>query len=383
VGRRGRLRPQAAWICPDRAPSPLVRTALRDEDRELTQGRSTTDDASGDGARGRRRWLRRSLLILLALLVVEYLVVPELVGASKNLDLLSSLNVGWLAGGVVAEAGSLLCYALMTQTLLGANPPPLTRMVRITLATTAISHVVPGGSAGGAGLGYQLLTDSGVDGSDAAFTLATQGIGSAVVLNAMLWLSLLVSIPLAGVHPIYVAIALVGLVALIAVTALVYTFTRGEERAVRVVRAIGRRVPRVGEDRLERLVRQMGESLSELAHDRVTLRRAVMYAGLNWGLDALSLWCFVAALGRYVNPFELFAAYGIANVLATVPITPGGLGVIEASAASLIVSFGSPRALATLAVIGWRLVNFWFPIPLGALAYVSLRVPMGKNDPPD
>jgi uncharacterized protein (TIRG00374 family) len=325
------------------------------------------------------KWARNSVVILLALLVVEYLVVPELVGASKNLKLLSGLNVGWLISGVAAEIGSLLCYALLTHTLLGADPPPMTRLIRIVLATTAISHVIPGGAAGGAGLGYQLLTDNGVDGPDAAFTLATQGIGSAVVLNVMLWLTLLVSIPLAGVHPIYVVVALVGLIALLAVAALVYTFTRGEERAVRVVRAVGRRVPRVGADRLEHVIRQVGDSLGHLARDRSGLRRAVLYAALNWGLDAVSLWCFLAALGRLVNPFELFAAYGIANVLAVVPITPGGLGIIEASAASLIVSFGSPRSIATLAVLGWRLVNFWLPIPLGALAYLSLKVPRGSG----
>jgi len=277
------------------------------------------------------------------------------------------------------EAGSLFCYALLTHTLLGANRPPLNRLVRIVLATTAVAHVVPGGTASGAGLGYQLLTSEGVEGPDAAFTLATQGIGSAVVLNIMLWLSLLVSIPLAGVHPIYVAIALVGLLALLAITALVYTFTRGEERAVRLVRAVGRRVPRVGEEHLERLVRQLGDSVSHLARDHSSLRRAALCASLNWGLDAASLWCFVAALGRFVNPFELFAAYGIANVLATVPITPGGLGVIEASAASLIVSFGSPRTIATLAVLGWRLVNFWLPIPIGAATYLSLKVPRGAG----
>jgi uncharacterized protein (TIRG00374 family) len=325
------------------------------------------------------KWARNSVVILLALLVVEYLVVPELIGASKNLKLLSGLNVAWLIGGVAAEAGSLFCYAQLTHSLLGADAPPLTRLIRIVLSTTAISHVVPGGAAGGAGLGYQLLTDNGVDGPDAAFTLATQGIGSAVVLNVMLWLALLVSIPLAGVHPIYVVVALIGLIALVAVAALIYTFTRGEERAVHVVRAVGRRVPRVGADRLEHVVRQVGDSLSHLAEDRSGLRRAVLYAALNWGLDSVSLWCFVAALGRLVNPFELFAAYGIANVLAVIPITPGGLGIIEASAASLIVSFGSPRSVATLAVLGWRLVNFWLPIPLGALAYLSLKVPRGSG----
>ena len=342
--------------------------------------------AARDGPRSRHRWrrvvvgrARRGLLIFLAMLIVEYLVVPELVGASRNLDLLSRLNVGWLVAGIGFEAGALVCYALLVGTLLLNVRPPIFTLVRIIMATTATAHVVPGGAAGGAGLGYQLLTSAGVDGADAGFGLGSAAIGSAIVLNAMLWVALLVSIPLAGLHTIYVVIALVGLLALLAASALVYLLTRGEEHAVSFVRAVGRRIPRVGADRLERVVRQVGASVVELGRDRVLLRRAFVWSGLNWLLDAASLWAFVAAFGHAANPVELFTAYGIANVLAVIPVTPGGLGVIEATAAALLVSFGIPHAVATLGVLGWRLVNFWLPIPLGVVAYLSLVLPRGSG----
>ncbi len=324
-------------------------------------------------------WLRHGLLVFLLLLVVEYLVIPELVGASKNLHLLSKLNFGWLVAGIVLEAGSILSYSMLTRTLLPGGGPGIFTLFRIVLATTAVAHVIPGGAAGGAGVGYRLLTSKGVEGTDAGFAMATEAIGSAVVLNVMLWLALLVSIPLAGLHPIYVVTALVGLLALLGAAALAYTITRGGERALRVVRSIGQRIPRVGADRFERLVRQAGDSVVHLAQDRAVLKRALLWAGLNWLLDAASLWSFVTAFGHFVDPIELFAAYGIANVLGAIPITPGGLGVIEASAAALLVTFGVGSRIATLAVLGWRLVNFWLPIPVGAAAYISLRVPRGSG----
>jgi hypothetical protein len=58
-------------------------------------------------------------------------------------------------------------------------------------------------------------------------------------------------------------------------------------------------------------------------------------------------------------------------------LTPGGLGVIDSTAPLLLVSFGVTRSVATLGVLAWRLVNFWLPIPAGAAAYVSLKVPRG------
>jgi uncharacterized protein (TIRG00374 family) len=341
------------------------------------------DDTSGSG---RRSWLSvvkalltHGVVVFLGLLAIEYLVIPLLVGASKNLHLLSRINLGWLVAGTVLEAASLLCYALLTRTLLLGARPAFNRLVRIVLATTAVDHVIPGGAAGGAGLGYHLLTSDGVEGADVGFALGTEAIGSAIVLNAMLWASLLISIPLAGLHPIYVTIALAGVLAMLGACALVYTFTRGEERAVRIVRAVGRRIPRVGQNRLERLVRQIGDSMVHLGRDPTLLKRGVLWAGLNWLLDAASLWSFVAAFGHLVNPVELFVAYGVANVLAVFPVVPGGLGVIEASAVTLLVSFGTAGDVATLAVLGWRLVNFWLPIPVGAAAYISLRVPRGSG----
>ncbi len=83
---------------------------------------------------------------------------------------------------------------------------------------------------------------------------------------------------------------------------------------------------------------------------------------------------FVGAFGRWVNPVALLVAYGVANIVAAIPITPGGLGVIEATLSGILVGFGTPRAIAIWGVLGWRLVNFWLPIPVGGAAYLSLRV---------
>jgi uncharacterized protein (TIRG00374 family) len=116
------------------------------------------------------------------------------------------------------------------------------------------------------------------------------------------------------------------------------------------------------------------DSFMMLARDKRVMAWALLWASLNWLLDAASLWCFVAAFGSLVNPVELFAAYGIANVAGALPVSPGGLGIIDAAAPLLLVGFGVTRSVATLGVLGWRMVNFWLPIPTGAAAYVSLKV---------
>jgi uncharacterized protein (TIRG00374 family) len=340
----------------------------------------------GEKARPRSRWraavpapLRHGILIFLVVVVVEYLVVPELIGASRNVHYLEKLNVGWLAAGVGFEAASLFTYALLTWTVLPHHRPSISRLFRIDLSTTAVAHTVPGGSAASAGLGYRLLTTNGVTGTDAAFTMAIQGIGSAVVLNVMLWLALVVSIPLAGFHTIYIVVALLGMIALAFFGVLVLLLTRGEDPAARFVRRVGELLPRVRPDRFEETFRHISDSLRTLATNRDRLRSALVWAAANWLLDAAALWAFLAALGRYVNPIELLAAYGIANVLAAIPITPGGLGFVEASLPLLLASFGVTKNVALLGVLGWRIVNFWLPIPIGAASYLSLRLHRGEG----
>ena len=338
---------------------------------------------------GWRRWrswlpllvkpLRRGILLFALLLIIEYLVVPELVGASKDLSLLGRVNAVWLAAGVILEGLSLFCYGLLTQAVLppGAHNPGLSRLFRIDLAAAAVAHVIPAGTLGSAGIGYRLFTAENIKGRDAAVMMATKGLGSTVVLNVLLWLALVVSIPLAGFHPIYVTVAIIGAVVLLAIGILVFGITRRSERASRILRTVGDRIPGLTGDRLEQAIRDAGDSLSAFARDRRTLVISLTWAALNWLLDAASLWCFVAAFGRLLDPVELFAAYGIANVAGALPVTPAGLGVVDSLAPLLLVGFGLTRSVATLGVLAWRLVNFWLPIPAGAAAYVSLKVPRG------
>jgi uncharacterized protein (TIRG00374 family) len=321
--------------------------------------------------------LGRGIVIFVLLLVIEYLVVPELVGAGKDLYLLGRVNPAWLAAGVVLEGASLFCYGLLTRALLppGSVNPGLSRLFRIDLAAAAIAHVIPAGTVGSAGIGYRLFTAEGIDGHDAAVMMATKGLGSTVMLNALLWLALVVSIPLAGFHPVYATVAITGAVVLLAVVTLAFGITRRSKRASAILRVIGNRVPGLTGDRLERAIGEAGNSLSALARDRRTLAASLTWASLNWLLDAASLWCFVAAFSRLVNPVELFAAYGVANVAGALPVTPAGLGVIDSVTPLLLVSFGVTRSVATLGVLSWRLVNFWLPIPAGAIAYAWLKVP--------
>jgi uncharacterized protein (TIRG00374 family) len=337
-----------------------------------------TDDLGGPAPR-RKRWLPRTVRHLAELLVVgflvELLVVPQIGGTHKALHVLAAVNPFLPLLGVGLEVLSLLAYFALTRALIPKRSDPgLLTVARIQLSTLSLSHCLPGGNAVGYSLGYRLLTKAGVSGTDTGFALATQALGSAVVLNIIFWLALLVSLPLYGFQVVYLSVAIVGMVLMSAIAGLVVLFTKGDQRALQVVRALGRHLPFVSSDTLTRVFTQLAHRVQELSRDRRQMGTALGLAALNWLLDAASLFVFVGAFGHWVDPVGVLVAYGVAYIVAALPITPGGLGVVETALTGILVGFGAPRTIALWGVIGYRLVNFWLPIPAGGLAYLSIRV---------
>jgi uncharacterized protein (TIRG00374 family) len=270
---------------------------------------------------------------------------------------------------------ALLCYSLLTRAALGPEGDKVTvlRLFRIQLSTKALGSIMPAGSAASSALGYRLLTLSGVHGPDAGFALATAGIGSAVVLNLILWFGLIISIPIRGVNALYGFAAIVGIILMLIASALIFGLVEGQGRAERAVRWLARHV-RLDADRASEVIRHLGNRLEGLIADRQLLVRVIVWASANWLFDMAAVYVFLRAFGGNLAIDGLIVAFGLANVMAVVPITPGGLGIIEGIYIPTIVGFGLSRSTATVGILAYRLAQFWLPIVVGAGCYLSLRV---------
>lgn len=343
-------------------------------DTDAVRPAETSGDRKAEKS-GSRKAIKRTLLFVAMLFIVYYLVLPQLVRGRESADLLKEVNPLLLILALGLEIAALIAYTVLTRVTLPPEPRlSLFTIFRVQLATRSVTNLVPGGSAAGGTLGFRLFTEAGVAPTAAGFAMATVGLGSAVVLNLILWTALLISIPLNGFNPIYVSAAIVGVLLLASAGALVYLLMEGRDRAERVLRAIARRIPYVQEDTASRFIHQLADRLHDLARQPELVRRGVLWASANWLLDAAALWVLLRAFGESLNPINLIVAFGVAGVLAAIPITPGGLGLVEAALPSLLVGFGVPLPTATIAVLSWRLIQFWMPIPLGGLAYASLKL---------
>jgi uncharacterized protein (TIRG00374 family) len=89
--------------------------------------------------------------------------------------------------------------------------------------------------------------------------------------------------------------------------------------------------------------------------------------------DFLCLLFAVRAVGAHPRPSLILLAYAIAGVIGLVPITPGGLGIVEASLSGLLIAAGLSGAEALLATLAYRLASYWLPLLSGPFAYGAFR----------
>ncbi|MFK8026179.1 MAG: YbhN family protein [Ilumatobacter sp.] len=360
---------------PDDPPTEFVMDATFEMDRDsLPTGELPAIERVHSDVKPRIRPVRFTVRIAIFALVLYFAItlLPKFIEGAAELR---EVNPFLILLGFALSLLALFFYSLLTRAALGDAAKPLStmRMFRIQLSTRALTNVVPGGNAAGSALGYRLLTLSGIRGADAGFALATAGIGSAVVLNLVFWLGLVVSVPRRGVNAGYGTAALAGIIIIGIAAFLIIGIMEGQSRAERVIRWIARLL-RTDEDRAVLALRQIAIRLEELLSDPVLRKRVVIYALLNWLVDAAALWVFLRAFGGSLEIDALIVAFGLANLIAAIPITPGGFGYVDAVYVVSLVGFGLTENTATLGVVAYRFAQFFFPILIGALAYASLRV---------
>jgi hypothetical protein len=323
------------------------------------------------------RGVRMGAQVAALALVTWFLVVPQLRGSMTSLHLLFHVGDSWIALALAAEVASLSFYTLLTRAMLPERTRPvLHRVMRIDLSAIALGHCLPDGGAAGTALCWRLLVAEGVPSSTAAFAKLAQGLGSAIVLQGLLLASYAVGSVTSGFSRWELLPGIGSVIFLGFIAATVLAVRRAGFR--RRVGLVVHRIPWCGPG-LSRLLsnvyrRHLIEQLGSVVGDRRSLLRTAAWAGANWGFDALALWASLRAYGAGVGIEALAVVFGIQALAAWLPVTPSGLGISEAVVIPALIAFGSPRAAAVLGILTWRVIAFWLPIPLGALAFGSLRV---------
>ena len=107
--------------------------------------------------------------------------------------------------------------------------------------------------------------------------------------------------------------------------------------------------------------------------------RALLFSAGRWVLDYLTLLAALTAVHASPRPSTVLLAFCAAQFLGTLPLTPGGLGFVEAGLTGTLVLAGVGTGAAVVATLAYRMVSFWLPIPAGAIAAVIHRRRYGEE----
>jgi uncharacterized protein (TIRG00374 family) len=286
----------------------------------------------------------------------------ELAGASTEL---SHLNAGWLLVAIGVEVLSLVAFARMDQRLLacGGVSSGLGWFTTISFAAGAIASSLPAGPLVASAFGFRQFRRLGASETLAAWTLLATLVFSALGLALLATAGVVVAehqgaaFDLVGVIVAVFAVTIAGVAVVYQRRALAKVLTWTLEASHRIT-GFPRRPA-------EEIISAIAASMSHVSLSRRDLADVLAWSVANWALDCSCLVFAYLAVGAGVPWRGLLLAYGAGQLAANLPITPGGLGVVEGSLVIALVAFGGGQISTVAAVLLYRIVSFWGFLPVG------------------
>jgi hypothetical protein len=298
---------------------------------------------------------KRPLQIVLFALVAALLVLAAVRSRSMlpSLGRLRHPESSWLAIAVLAELGSLAAYALIVRDLLriGAVRARMSALMRATLGGIAMSASLPGGQVASAAYWYRQLREEGAGRSLTALAMGGSMVAGVLSLAGLFVAGVIVAGgegPLAAARTPIVEVS-AGLVILVVLF---------RDRAYKLGRRVVPGLP-------------TGYSPS-----RRSLLAIGVLAFANWLLDCACLWAALGAMHANVPVRSVLLAYTLAQLVASVPLLPGGGGTVEASLILTFTAFHHASAAVVAGVLLFRLISCWGLVPVGWLAVAVDRRPL-------
>jgi uncharacterized protein (TIRG00374 family) len=302
----------------------------------------------------------------------------ELSGATSYL---ANVRWPWVVVALAAEAVSYLSYAAFQRRLLLAgrirvNMVPITG---ISLAGNAIQSSLPGGVVFYAAYTFRQYRRFGADDVLSGWTLLAVNAVSFIALSVLATVGLAMALGTgSALDLVEVILGIVFVAGLIVVAwieraRLVPLFSRAIRLSQRYAHRPSPGVP------AEQLVASWLDQIGAVTPHKKDWAAASTLALGNWVADCGCLTLAFLAVGAGVPWRGLLLAYGAGQLASILPITPGGLGVVEGSLTIALVTFGGAQASTVAAVLIYRLISFWLMLPVGWGAWGALTLAGRRN----
>jgi uncharacterized protein (TIRG00374 family) len=327
-----------------------------------------------------RRRIAQTLLVVLLLVVAVYFLFPSLVGLEDALAKIGDAKFGWVLVAAGFGVAMFVTYITLFRGVVGGDVLPLywKEAYEINMAALAASRLFSAGGAGGIALTYWALRKAGMDARRSTqrmvvfLALQYTFYPLAIIVCGVLLRTGVLSSPQSSVGLTIVPAGIAGAVMLVGL--LVALIPRDLERRI-ASWAQGHR--RAG---LARRVARGPEAAADGLRKAFDLMRhpsrgavAVLGAAGFWAAQIGILWATFRAFGVSVPVGVLVMGFFLGMVANLIPFVPAGVGAVDAGLIGAYVLFGLPEATCFAAVLIYRLIAFWMPLPPGIVAFLQLR----------
>jgi uncharacterized membrane protein YbhN (UPF0104 family) len=322
-------------------------------------------------------------------------VVAIFVGVLPQVADLSEVarTVGALTGLEVATALAVAGWNLWSYWLVQVSSLPGLRVGQaavVTQSATSLANTVPAGAAVGVGVVYRMYTSWGFAPSAVTLSLLASGIWNNLAKVAMPVVALGLLALQGDASVALVTASLVGAVVLVATIGSFAVALRSDRLARRVASAV-----EGGVSRIRRLVRRgpvtgWAERASTFRTETIDLLgRRWLALTASTVVSHLSLFAVLMVALRHVgvsvaevSTAEVLGAFAFVRLISALPVTPGGLGVVELGLSAALVVAGGNEESVVAGVLVYRALTYLLPIPLGALTYLWWRRRGGRRPAP-
>jgi putative heme transporter len=318
-------------------------------------------------------------VVVVVLLVAIYFLFPKLVGLGDSLDKLGEADPVWIGIAIVFSIASYATYIALFKAVVGGETLPLTwgETYEINMAGVAATLLFSAGGAGGVALTYWALRKAGMARREVARRMiAFVSLHYAFYPLALIVFGLLLrtgvlhgsdSVELTIIPAAVAGILLVigALVCLIPTDLEARLMPRAHGAHTRSFIEWAARIPETAGDGFR-------FALSLFTHPRKG-GLAVLGAAGFWAFNIGVLWASFHALGIQVPFAVVVQGFFLGMVANLFPLAPAGVGAVDAGMIGAFVLFGLPEETVFPAILIFRLISFWMPIPPGAVAFFQLR----------
>ncbi|HEX2272844.1 MAG TPA: YbhN family protein [Acidimicrobiales bacterium] len=338
-----------------------------------------THDDDSSSSRPRSRQVGRALFSVAVVAIVYFGVLPQIADVGEVWDQIQAMTPIELATLVLAATWNLVTYLFVVLPAL----PGLTwgQGVVVTQSTTAASNVLPAGAAVGIGMTYAMYSSWGFPRSESTLAILVSGVWNTFMKLGLPVLALALLALSGDANVARVTAGLVGIGALLGGIGVFWLMLRSDAMARRVgdragavvstLRRVVRRPPVTGWG--EGAVRFRSQTIRLLRRSWVRLTVGGLVSHLSLFLVLLLTLRHVGVSEREVGWIEVLAAFAFVRLLSALPITPGGVGVVELGLTAALVAAGGDRAKVVAAVLVFRGLTYLLPVPVGVVCYAIWR----------